>query len=243
MKSYVNVFLLVMFYLNVVLASDESDWTFELTPVNGFAAGIDGDFGVKGLVPVNVDLKFSDLVDYVDYAVGVALESVYKDKYVIYSGVGFSSLSADASGPLGGVDVGFELGRLDIFVARRFTYDTLKLDTYVGLRAMHVAGEVDFDNSSFRDLDQKKQWVDPITGIRLIKEFNDDWILSLWGDIGGFGVSSDFVWSSTVDVSYKISERAFIKAGYSYVFHDYESGGFVYDGAQHGLLLGFGFRF
>lgn len=45
-------------------------------------------------------------------------------------------------------------------------------------------------------MDGSKDWVDPIIGLRWLWGFSDRWSLKLRGDIGGFGVGSDFAWQA-----------------------------------------------
>ncbi len=43
-------------------------------------------------------------------------------------------------------------------------------------------------------LDVSKNWIDPLIGGRYLWRFADGWNIIARGDIGGFGVGSDFSW-------------------------------------------------
>jgi opacity protein-like surface antigen len=63
------------------------------------------------------------------------------------------------------------------------------------------------------------------------------------GDIGGFGVSSDFAWELMGTVNYRINDRTSVSVGYRYYDVDYKDDGFVFDAAQYGPIIGSSFRF
>ena len=97
------------------------------------------------------------------------------------------------------------------------------------------------DQIEFHSAD--KDWADPIVGLRGQWNINDKWYLAGKGDIGGFGVSSDFTWNLQATVGYNFNECVSAEIGYRYFDTDYDDGGFTYDVAQAGLLLGVNFRF
>jgi hypothetical protein len=70
------------------------------------------------------------------------------------------------------------------------------------------------------------------------------------GDVGGFGVGSDFAWSVTGLFGYKWQAGTVewaILAGYKALSQDYTSGSgpqrFRWDTTMHGPVLGFSVRF
>jgi opacity protein-like surface antigen len=88
-----------------------------------------------------------------------------------------------------------------------------------------------------------KTWTDPIIGARAQWNINDKWFLAGKGDIGGFGVGSDFAWNLQATVGYQFTETISAELGYRYYQTDYSDGGFVYDMAESGLYTGVNFRF
>ena len=60
----------------------------------------------------------------------------------------------------------------------------------------------------------------------------------LYGDIGGFGVSSDLTWQLTAAAGYACTERCSMLLGYRYLDYDYESDDFSFDAVESGLVLG-----
>ena len=90
-----------------------------------------------------------------------------------------------------------------------------------------------------------EDWVDPIVGFRYFYDFGNKWMLSLRGDIGGFGVGSDFTWNVAALVHFQPWKYAAILAGYRALDQDYESGSglnrFKYDMRLSGPVLALNF--
>jgi hypothetical protein len=88
-----------------------------------------------------------------------------------------------------------------------------------------------------------KDWVDPIIGVRAQWNIDDHFYLATKDDIGGFGVSSDLVWTLQATVGYRFNENVSAELGYRYLNTDYSDGGFTYDIAQSGLFTGLNITF
>ncbi len=89
--------------------------------------------------------------------------------------------------------------------------------------------------------------VDPLLGARVRRALNDRWQAHLRGDIGGFGVGSDFTWNLEVDASVRVTERLSLIFGYRVLNIDYDEGvglqRFLFDagisGPRFGMALSF----
>lgn len=88
-----------------------------------------------------------------------------------------------------------------------------------------------------------REWMDPIIGARWQWNFAEQWFLAAKGDIGGFGVGSDFTWNTQATVGYQFTEYFSTEIGYRYFDTDYRDGDFSYDIAEHGAFIGFNFTF
>ena len=90
-------------------------------------------------------------------------------------------------------------------------------------------------------------WWDPIIGARWILPIGEAWTFNLRGDVGGFGVGSDFAWQLFPYMVWQFGERASMQAGYRAVSGDYYEGSglseFKYDVVTQGPQLGVIFRF
>lgn len=88
-------------------------------------------------------------------------------------------------------------------------------------------------------------WVDPFIGLRARCELTDHLYVVAKGDVGGFGVSSDFTWQcyGAMGCHLNKGKSAAVELGYRHLGVDYQDGGFVYDVALSGVMLSFGFKF
>ena len=96
-------------------------------------------------------------------------------------------------------------------------------------------------------LDEDEDWIDPIIGLGYTCELNDNWTIKLYGDMGGFGISSDFTWQGAGLIDYQPWKHVAFAVGYRAIGTDYESGSgsekFTYDVIVHGPLIGIDIRF
>lgn len=89
----------------------------------------------------------------------------------------------------------------------------------------------------------EEDWVDPIVGLRGQWNLNDKWFLAGRGDIGGFGVGSDFAWSLQATVGYNFTPNVSAELGYRYLHTDYTNNSFTYDVALTGIYTSLNFKF
>ena len=98
--------------------------------------------------------------------------------------------------------------------------DGLSLDAVAGLRYFDFG----FTNAFTRDgviftqafeTSRGKSWVDPLVGLRASIPFNEELSLNLYGDVGGFGVGSDFSWRAQAVFGYSVSDSVALNLGYA----------------------------
>jgi hypothetical protein len=92
-------------------------------------------------------------------------------------------------------------------------------------------------------MDGDEDWIDPFVGGRAKLGLTDRLDLSLRGDVGGFGVGSDFTWNAAAAVVYRFSRSASLMGGYRVLDVDYSSGAFGMDMRLHGPFLAFTWSF
>lgn len=92
-----------------------------------------------------------------------------------------------------------------------------------------------------------KTWFDPIVIFRSQGAIREKWILQFRGDIGGFGLGSDFSWQVQAYAGYRFSKLIQATIGYRYIGIDYDKGErldrFVYDIDTYGPVVRIGFNF
>jgi len=105
--------------------------------------------------------------------------------------------------------------------------------------------DLDVDFSPGPDLSKSEDWVDPIIGLRMIWQLSPRWSVVALGDIGGFGVGSDFQWQATGLAAYRFSlfgdKDAKFLPGYRALYQDYSTGSgfskFEWNVTLHGPIL------
>lgn len=138
----------------------------------------------------------------------------------------------------------------DIYAGGRYWYQSNQLDLaisatvttprgYTRSRNIATSGKVTAD------------WIDPLIGLRMRHTFSPGRELVLKGDVGGFGVSSDFSYNLLAAYTWEFSNRWGITwagaIGYRALYADYSEGvgsnKYAYDLLQHGPMFGLSMRF
>lgn len=62
--------------------------------------------------------------------------------------------------------------------------------------------------------DASKTLLDPMIGVRIPVQLSQRWLMSMRGDIGGFGVESDLVWNVVFGLERRVSSSLALQFGY-----------------------------
>lgn len=231
-------------------------WTLTVAPYL-WAAGLEGDVTLGG-VEGEVDQDFDDILD--DLVVGaMAVVDVRKDRFgVAVNGFFVRTQTDDDLGPL---EVSVESDSAAVQAAGFYrvlelgggTGPTFGLEPYAGARLTYIRNELDAgvelegaDSSLGRQADRSETWVDPIVGTRAVLDLTERWSVRLAGDVGGFGVGSDFTWAAQGLVGYRLPLGRFetvMGIGYQALSWDYEDDDFEWDVTQQGPIIGGAIRF
>jgi opacity protein-like surface antigen len=238
-------------------AGQSGDWQFEFTPYF-WAAGMKGDVQAGSLPKISTDMSFSDILDVLDFGLMGAFEA-RKGRWGLLFDAIYMKLETDGTasrsgpGPIGATATAsakleMEQTMLSAAVAYRWVEGRSPVDLIGGLRYTKIEASADINASFFAmtgtvSRSGDKDWVDPYIGARIQHPIAEHWTLVGYGDIGGFGVGSDFTWQALVGVSYDFSKSVSGKLGYRYLSVDYDKSGFLYDMDSYGVYLGVGIRF
>jgi len=233
------------------------DWQFQVTPYL-WALSAEGDLTVRGQ-QADVDLSFKDVVEELNY--GLMLQGdVRKGRIGVYvnllyanlgdeENVGATEVDPEVNMFWGGLGAYYRLGPFDLDSNPNSDGPQLIVDPYAGVRYTYLDMEIDVKSGP--EFDGEQDWIDPIIGLRTIWQFNERWSLTALGDIGGFGVGSDFTWQSAALVGYRLSlfadnDSRFL-VGYRALHQDYETGSgankFEWDVTLHGPTVALGIQF
>lgn len=246
---------------DATLPAEGREWRAELS-LWAWLMGIEGTQGVRG-VETDLSASFGDILDASDsiFAFSGRLELGRGKLGAFVDGLYADLGVEDVSGPLdlGDLDIEFEQVILDFGVMYRVadhrpqgpaaeSARTLTVDLYGGGRYSGL--ELTLDPALTDSISDDHNWLDPIVGAKLVAPLNRKLFLSINGDVGGFGVESDFTWSATGLLGYDFhigQLPASVMLGYRAIGWDYEDGSagseFTWDIVQHGLILGLSTRF
>jgi hypothetical protein len=223
-----------------------SGWDFAVTPYL-FAAGLSGTVGARGRT-VSVDASFGSIWDRFDFGVMGTFEA-HKGDLVFLGDMMYISLSNDRQTPgdlFSGIKTKSKLFMLDPEVGyRALNVEGGSIDLLVGVRYWHVKNSLTFQAGRLPQVDasQSRDWADLVFGARGIMRLSPRVFLSGKFDAGGFGISSDFTGQAFGGVGINVKPRLAIVGGYRYLFVNYKSGGFTFNAAMSGPIVGAKFKF
>jgi hypothetical protein len=230
------------------VASAAPDWHWRVG-LDAWVQALEGDVTIRGR-NVDVDFGMDDVLDNLDFAAMGVLE-VGCGRWSFLADLNYAELSGstntrltydtlDLSQFIGNFVVAYnvlenERTHLDVFAGARVNW--VDMDASIDLTGPFGLRTRDFHASG------SETWVDPIIGARVQQELSDKFFVRAAGDVGGFGVSSDFTWQALAMFGYRINDSANVMLGYRGIGSDYSDGDFGYDCTNHGPLLGFEYKF
>ncbi|WP_340119811.1 hypothetical protein [Pelagibius sp. 7325] len=231
------------------------DWEFAIAPYL-LAPSINGEAGMGRFIDgADVDVDSRDIFEHLDLGAMIHAEVRHRSGFGAIVDYSFMDLSGEADGAVvPGAKLKAEVfqGVFEAFASYRFDITPEhKVDAYGGIRWWHIDVELKRRNAPGFNVTEDKgdDWVDPVFGARWVAEWWPGWRSSLAGDIGGFGVSSDFSASAQALIIYDAWENVSVAAGYRALWVDYDNGKggtpdyFSYDTVTHGPQIGVIFRF
>jgi hypothetical protein len=230
------------------------DWQYSISPYM-WALSLKGDVTVGGNKS-SADIDFDTILDNLNFALMVQAEA-RKNRLGFFVNPLLAQLENDETQ----VDIEVDMAIVSFGGYYRFgpwnldsnagsSGPKLVTDIYAGGRYTYL--EIDLKISDF-GVDEKgdQDWIDPIIGVRTLWALSPKWTLSLSGDIGGFGVGSDFAWQARGLVGYGFklfgNDSAKVFAGYRALYQDYSDGSgadkFEWDVTLHGPVIGMSIHF
>ncbi len=256
MRNVVLTVLVLFLFSKPAIAQD--NWTEMGLYV--FATDVSGDLEV-GNFSTDVDVSFSDILENLDIGVLGLVEHRSGDWMFILD-LAYLSLEADnkASNGMASVKIGTEAVQsiVEGFIGHRLykkleknktkyaidvlagaRYVNIDLDTSANVSALGTGAKIALDS----DID----FIDPVIGSRFRYNINKTWGISIYGDIGGFGIGSELTWQAICLVNYNIENDYRIYAGLRYLHFRYEDdtalGNLEWEANYSGPVIGFAKRF
>jgi hypothetical protein len=186
------------------------------------AAGMSGKAAI-GPVDADVDVPFSEILENLEFG-GMAAYRGTNGRWSVMVNSMFIGLGITKDGPLGGsAEVDFDQTMLEVDGGWRFAKG---LELYFGLRGTDIDMNIEVRPTigTTQTADDRHSWVDPLVGIRYEVPMGSKWTFVGRGDIGGFGVGSDFAWQAMTHFDWRISKRFGAAFGYVALDMDYKDG-------------------
>jgi hypothetical protein len=239
-------------------AAGENPWSFRAA-FYGWMQSLNGTVGVRG-IESDVDIRFSDILQDLNIGAMGVLELRYR-RWAVMADMVYADLRGSADTPFNFffTKVDYEQKQfLGNFVLSYLLVDDsrFKLDVYAGARVNYLESEITLIGNRLplppgfptfivpnRGFGGSKAWVDPIIGGRFQANIAGPCFVRVGGDIGGFGVSSEFTWQAYGVLGVNVTRNMSIGAGYRALGTDYSSGGFKYDLIASGPVIGSEIRF
>jgi hypothetical protein len=217
-------------------------WQFAVTPFL-WGSGFDGTVGIAGRQQ-EVEASVQQLLKSLDFGVMFNIEA-RNDRWVFAFDFDYTDLSKDATLGAGiGASVPAKLDLGMTIVEGDFGYRINEyLDVLGGVRGFHAPVTLTLQAGPVREA--SGGFVDPIVGARFRRDLSERIWVNLRGDIGGFGVGSDFSWYAGAVFGIRVSRMISIDVGYRAWSFDYESDGDLrkLDATLAGFAFGATFEF
>jgi hypothetical protein len=218
---------------------ETSEWSYSLTPFL-WATGMSGTIS-NGPITVNADLSFSTILENLD--MGMFLDFRARNGSWEYGGnLVYADLSTSTKGPIAGSKhkIGMKSTVLEADV--KYYYSD-QVFAYGGARYYDISSTLNLGAPLSRKVSVSKAWVDPIVGGGFAVPMSEKWSFVGKGDVGGFGIGSDFAWQAQAYVQYESSDTISILAGYRHLNFDYTGGGTRIELTMSGPVFGVRFNF
>jgi hypothetical protein len=231
-------------------ATPVKKWNF-LTDVYLMFPYMDGETGIGENLILPIDATPGDIFSKLQMGAMLYLEA-NTDKWAITSDLVYMNLNQEItpgvilnSGTVGAKQTIWEtaglyrvLPFLELGAGGRLNY----VQTSADLRINAIpAGTVEATGR------HHKTWFDPVLIARLSTDIKDKWLFQLRGDLGGFGVGSDFTWQLHASAGYRFTKLFQMSLGYRILSTDYKSGEepkeFIFNVNEFGPEVRFGFNF
>jgi hypothetical protein len=250
--KYLYFLILLCFSSATVTAqvSAEKKWHF-LTDLYIMFPYMDGETGIGNLITVPVDANPGDIFSKLKFA-GMLYFEARSNKWALTSDIVYMNLNQEVTHSTL-LHSGTASAEQFIWEPAGFYRITPFLDAGVGGRLTNLQAGVDVRRNVFPAGTEEvtgsgsKTWFDPIIIVRLSTDIRDKWLFQFRGDVGGFGVGSDFTWQLQAYAGYRFSKVFQLTAGYRILSVDYDKGAdterFIYNVDTFGPVIRLGFNF
>lgn len=247
-RTFFVAILISLLMGNMAFSQEEgkAKWHY-LTEVYLMFPTMAGEVGVAGIPPVELDADAGSIFSHIKMGAMLYLEATNDDWSItsdlIYMKLGQNVVPTDliSSGEVTMKQYAWELAGLK--------HITPWLEAGLGGRLVSLYTGIDLQtvHETNRSGEASKTWFDPIIILRSQGAIKGKWLLQFRGDVGGFGVGSDFSWQVQAYAGYRFCDLFQATIGYRYIGINYDKGEgverFLYDVDTYGPVVRLGFNF
>lgn len=216
-------------------------WSVRLIPY-AWLSGMEGTVGVGNAPRAKIDKSVSDILDELEAAFFI-VGSATQGRLRLAGDFSWVELEDAGTLPNGGaVSVTTESFTGNAIIGYQVDIEApAHVEPVAGVRWYRQENTLTIPGLA--KASDEQLWADPIVGLRIAVSVTDEITFALEGDIGGFGVGSDYTWQVQPVIGWQFAEAWSSYLGYRYLAIDYDDDDFLYDVSIQGLLLGMGYRF
>ncbi len=248
-------------------AAPENTWGYEFQ-LYGLAIFIQGDasLGRDPLFQNGIDIISGDvdetpksIIDKLEMGAMAHFEAHQNSGWglwldYVFMNLGLGATTDESFVNVANANVGIYQGILEAFATYRVPMEKGYIDYFGGVRWWHNEFDLALSSSiplpvlngtKHRTID----WYDPVLGARWTYPMNENWSFRVSGDVGGFGIQSDFSAVIEVGALYDINENWQVDLRFKSLWVDYEesTGGaadyFAYNTVNFGPIIGITYKF
>jgi hypothetical protein len=252
-SKLLSLFLLLCICSNTVSSQppdSAKQWNF-ITEIYLLFPYMDGETGIGNIITAPLDAKPGDIFSKLKFG-GMLYVEVHNDKWAIISDMLYANLNQEVTpGKL--INSGTVTAKQFIWEPSGLYRLTPYLEAGVGGRLNVMETGIDVRRNVIPSGTEQitesasKTWFDPILIARVTADIKDKWLFQIRGDLGGFGIGSDFTWQLQAYAGYRFSRLFQLSAGYKILSIDYDKGvdkeRFIYNVDTFGPVIRLGFNF
>ncbi len=244
--------LILTAFSNTYCQNNSSDgkWGFLIEPYI-MLPNISGQIGIGNLPTVEVDTGTGDIVARLHMAAMLYLEA-RNDEWAITSDFVYMNLQQDIT-PSKIISSGTATLKQTIWEAAGLYRILSFLEVGLGGRLNVISTDIDAERNVLPEGSEEltghhsKTFIDPILITRLTTDIKGKWLFQFRGDLGGFGIGSDFTWQLQGYAGYRFSKLFQLSVGYRILGINYDDGEyeerFIFDLNEFGPVIRLGFNF
>lgn len=246
------LFTIFLLFQNQVMAQTEPEkkWSY-LAELYLLFPNIQGNVGLGSQLTAPVDANPGDVFSHLQFG-AMAYFEAKTDKWAISTDYVIMILEQDISETKliksGSVEFSQSIWEvaglyrvykfIEVGVGGRLCY--LPVSSEI-VRNVFPAGSETLNGSHSRT------FFDPLIIVRASTTLDDKWLFQARGDVGGFGVGSDFTWQVQGTVGYRFNKLFQMGVGYRILSINYDEGEYqervIFDVDEFGPEIRFGFNF